>query len=333
MSRLFLHVGHEKTGSSWIQSSLRLSRARLAAAGIDYPVSPRESRPTPDVAISAGNAVQVLRSLGSLHRRLSRCSVRGRSLLLSSEFMFHYLGVRVKVEDLVAMARDHGYERVAVLLFIRDPIGHLSSLWQQWVGAYGHTQDLAAFYENFPGRVARLMETVATTDGIELSVQNYSRCGDRLLMILERWLGLGDGALLTPGVERVNRSWTVAELEFMLALNRHHRAPSRGFARMLRERLPHVEPDRIRPALDVQKEWWERLRPDVERVNRQLPAEHRYMADLVEPSVSSDELRLSREQIDVIAEWSAQSMLPAPGQGLGRWCAAALRRISRMRRP
>ncbi len=287
----------------------------------------------PDAAITSGNAVQVLRSPHSLRCSLSRWSVRGRSLLLSNELMFRELGVTVQAQDLAAMARHHGFERVAVLLFIRDPIGHLSSLWQQRVGGAGLADELAAYFENFPSRVARLMETVATTDGIELSVQNYSRCGDRLLMILERWIGLGDGVLLTPLVERVNRSWTVAELEFMLALNRHRRAPSKDLAWMLRERLPHVVPDRIRPALDVQKGWWERLRPDVERVNRQLPAEHRYMADLVEPSSSSDELRLSREQIDVIAEWSAQSMLPAPGQGLGRWCAAALRRISRMRRP
>jgi hypothetical protein len=245
--------------------------------------------------------------------------------------MFLELGVTVQAQDLAAMARHHGFERVAVLLFIRDPIGHLSSLWQQRVGGAGLADELAAYFENFPGRVARLMETVATTEGIELSVQNYSRCGDRLLMILERWIGLGDGALLTPGVERINRSWTLAELEFMLALNRHRRAPSKDLAWMLRERLPHVEPDRIRPAIDVQKGWWERLRPDVERVNRQLPAEHRYLADLVEPPSSPNDLRFTREQIDVIAEWAARSSRPAPGRGLGRWCTAALSRMSLLR--
>ena len=43
MRTLFLHVGHSKTGSSFLQASFANSIERLAECGIDYPGAPSEA--------------------------------------------------------------------------------------------------------------------------------------------------------------------------------------------------------------------------------------------------------------------------------------------------
>ncbi len=38
MSVLYLHVGHSKTGTSWIQAALRENAAALETVGLAYPI-------------------------------------------------------------------------------------------------------------------------------------------------------------------------------------------------------------------------------------------------------------------------------------------------------
>jgi len=50
--RLVIHVGHSKTGSSFMQSNLALNSDYLATQGVFYPVSSESEK---DLRISSGN--------------------------------------------------------------------------------------------------------------------------------------------------------------------------------------------------------------------------------------------------------------------------------------
>ena len=88
MPTVYIHIGHGKTGSSWIQSSLRSSRESLASHSLHYANGP-DARLTEMNLISSGNGTGLLSSEAEFGRRLSECShAEGCSLIFSSEFLF-----------------------------------------------------------------------------------------------------------------------------------------------------------------------------------------------------------------------------------------------------
>ena len=88
MPTVYIHIGHGKTGSSWIQSSLRSSRESLASHSLHYANGP-DALLTEMNLISSGNGTGLLSSEADFGRRLSECShAEGCSLIFSSEFLF-----------------------------------------------------------------------------------------------------------------------------------------------------------------------------------------------------------------------------------------------------
>lgn len=326
MRTVFLHIGHDKTGSSWIQSSLRASGPELEAEGIVYPLLHRDDALLAPEAITAGNATNLTRSAGRVRRRIARAAVPGRSLLFSSETMFRDVCDGRALEFVQDAARRHRFDRIAVLLFIRDPIGHAASRWQQAVKREGHVGDADAFGLNYPAMVAGLLERIASIGDADLTVRNYSRGENRLLIEVEDWLGVAPATLRAPPLARINRSLTHAELALQRALNRRLGACGDLLSDPLCERLPDVQADEIRPSLAAQQALWERVLPDVLRANARLPEAHRYRKDVRAGAPSPDALVLSHEQIEVIADALAEGIARTRGRGLG-WGEGARRLI------
>ena len=54
-TKLFLHIGHGKTGTSAIQSSLAIASERLAALGIEYPIDTKLRDRASQLEITSGN--------------------------------------------------------------------------------------------------------------------------------------------------------------------------------------------------------------------------------------------------------------------------------------
>lgn len=303
MRTLFLHIGHGKTGSSWIQSSLRLSRAALAMQGIDYPVV-RDSGEGDPTRITSGNGIGLLGSVERFDARIAGCQTPpDRSLFFSSEFLFREIESSESVRFLRPVAQKHGFERVSLLLFIRDPLGHATSEWQQSVKRGGAVESVSDHFACFrmPERVAAVLDRLDRA-GVDLAVRNYSRCRDRLLAETAGWLGVREATLTPPPAARVNRSLTRSEIALQQALNSRLGRCGRLVSDPLCERLPDLEPDDVRPPADVQEAAWNRLRPAIERVNARLPEEHRYRCDLREPAPETGALCFSAAQLDVIAD-------------------------------
>jgi len=84
--KIILHIGHMKTGSSSIQSSLALSVAGLREAGIEYPELQTLTRAKRG-GISSGNLGSAVDFVGTVAEMAGR-HPEAKRLLFSSEWLF-----------------------------------------------------------------------------------------------------------------------------------------------------------------------------------------------------------------------------------------------------
>ena len=305
MATLYLHVGHSKTGTSWLQAALRENPRALAGNGLAYPVL-QDIGAEQGAEIGQGNGLALAVSLDNFRAGLNMIdrSTCPQGAVLSSEEFFPRLSLSDNPSILPEVARAAGFGRVEMLLFIRDPVAHAVSLWQQYLKRGGGTAPIEQFFARYsvPERVALFLDRFATLAGVGLTCLNYERHRHELLRALEAWLGLPGAALTPPRARVINRGMTKAELSLQLALNRHVGRAGKLLSDALCVGLPEVSPDLVRPDAAIQKAMCERLARTLERVNRQLPESERYRRDVAPaPAVSSGEtLGFSREQIEVI---------------------------------
>lgn len=234
---VLLHIGHGKTGSTFLQALLASSIDILAEHGIAYPIDPEIAQKARSGGITSGNL-----PAGPGHfSKLLRNGWEGPEgrLLISGEAYFARLqsnGVLARIREAVPDAA------VRVLLYVRDPLDHAASTYQQGIKRGGYTESFSTFLDtyNVPRRVAQMIAFVEGEGGT-VTVRNYSRIRDGLKGSLEDWLGLPQGVLRAPAMTEVNRSMTRAELAFQAAFNRHYGARSARFVSdPLCERLSDV---------------------------------------------------------------------------------------------
>ena len=305
MGTLYLHIGHNKTGSSWIQSSLARSQVVLAHHGIVYPLTRPYDPAEPAKLPSSGNGKTLLRSRETFRKHLA-ASGRGDSpaVLFSSEYMMGELRKQpLNLKSFLEVARGHGLERIQVLLFIREPVEHAASTFQQQVKMGKRDDTIDAWFAQYdsPVRSSQALENLARYPEVALTVRNYSVCRQRLLAEVEDWLGLSEGTLERPPVSRVNRSLTGGELVLQTALNRRLGPSSRFLGRSLVQQLPNIEPEPVWPTREAQEAMLERLRPAIEQINARVPEAHRYRCEVQEPETRSD-YGLTAEQLELIGD-------------------------------
>jgi hypothetical protein len=305
MPTLYLHIGHGKTGSSWIQSSLQLSHAALKEQGIDYPLGRGVRLNNTETFLdTSGNASDLFETeMEFIAALAANRPSDNRSLLLSSEFIFHGI---LKEKIALECALQHGFDRVKVLLFIRDPVGHAVSHWQQMIKSNGlhrvSLEDHFGLY-NKPAGVKVIVDQMNRSEGVALTVLNYSRCKDRLLEAVAGWLEVPVETLVVPAVARVNRSMTPSELLLVQHLERYIPAPIPSrIARDLCTYLPNVETPRLLPSLAVQEALWARLLPVITHINAHIPQEQGYQCDICPPDPVLENLVFNQDQIDRIAK-------------------------------
>ncbi len=99
---------------------------------------------------------------------------------------------RLQSGALKAFMNDAGFDRAAILLFIRDPLDHLSSHYQQVVKRAGETKSLEAWARSYdtPKTVATAMQVIDEAPFAIASIWNYSRMSEQLLALTSAWLDL-----------------------------------------------------------------------------------------------------------------------------------------------
>ncbi|NQU32636.1 MAG: hypothetical protein HQ521_05325 [Bacteroidetes bacterium] len=309
MATLYLHIGHGKTGTSWIQSSLHLSTNQLLSYGIVYPERPDVNIINSNT-ITSGNTQELLKSKSIFESTLAKYHPNnGNTLLFSSEFLFRQIINSNAEEFIEEVSSSNGFDKIKILLFIRNPISSAASVWQQRIKRMGlHQLPLTELHNNSEisfdkiFNVSKLLDRFSNLDSVELTVKNYSRCKNHLLEEVASWLGVPNETIQRPSVSRINRSMTYSELFMQQRLNSILGPSGKLFSDPLCEQFPNITPSSILPPLDVQKAIWEKVSPTIEQINKLLPKAHQYQCDIQSPEPTPTQLSFSNEQINLIAE-------------------------------
>lgn len=209
MKTIYLHAGHGKTGSSFLQSAFALNVATLEAQGIAYPLSDRMiSRAASGVTTSGNRGVLI----GALREGRRALFDTESSLLFSGEGLWSNFLDADFTDTLTAQARDSGH-RLAMLFFLRDPVEFQISVYLQNVQQGLEQSELNAYLAARGARLqvehleraARVIDTVRAA-GITLEVLNYSRVKRELIEVTAGFLGLDPARPLERPGRTVNRS-------------------------------------------------------------------------------------------------------------------------------
>lgn len=306
MPILYLHVGHSKTGTSWVQAALRENAVALAEGGLAYPILDGIGDEQ-GAEIGQGNGLALAASpVGELeaHLRMIHRAACPAGVVLSSEEFFPRLTLHDDPAALPRAALAAGFDRIEILLFIRNPVGHAASLWQQYLKRGGGSAPIEAFFEKYsvPERVALFLDRFMSMDDVGLTCLSYDRHRHDMLTPLCVWLGRPAMTLTPPRAPTINRGMTRGELALQAALNRQIGRAGRILSDALCVGLPELPPDRISPDPDCQRAMCDRLASTLARVNARLPENERYRPD-IDPAPDRDggaTLSFRPEQIELI---------------------------------
>jgi hypothetical protein len=310
-TRLLLHAGQIKTGSTFLQSILHKNRDRLARLGIDYPARGRS--PKSDATITSGNGFGLLRQPDQMRAMLAaHPPAPGGATLYSGESMLfgkaNWAGPDAEapnVSFLPSLAREAGYDRIEILLLVRDPVEHAASVAGQLIKRHASTQTLESLFAGFnqPILAARFLRQADTLEGVRITVMNYSRCRKSLLEAFTGWAGVAPESLEPISVKQSNRSLTSAELALQREVNAvlSDQWSSRILADALCERLPDISGSMPLPAAVVQEAMCDRLAPFMAEVDAWLPDGAGYRRDIRTPDTANDQHMFSDAQLAVIA--------------------------------
>lgn len=292
--RLIIHVGHAKTGSSFIQSSLARNSEQLQAHGIFYPkINDRLARPV----ITSGNARFVLQNLAPPPPKNTEAYV------ISDEAIFvkmkHFESIPVEMHQLMSMPK---FTSVEFILFIRDPVEHVESHYHQGMKNHGHYAPITQYFEKdqYPAAVLSFLDVVKRIKNSKLHVFNYSRHKSDVLAPVLSVLGVGSLPDTSYENKRINRSLTAAEAELFRSINSEAINPMNALSAALCNELPHIKSEKLYPSLEVQNAMLSRLKGEIDAVNARIPKEEGYQNTTHKPYSEFENFSLKKEQISLI---------------------------------
>jgi len=325
--KLYLHIGHGKTGSSFLQSWLACNAQALRSqAGLHYPERwPGQAQPLAGRAqrgqFSQGNGFVFdhLLQLGASPQRQRRWQRRlidaqTRGLLFSFEgWAKRFAAI---LPDLQALMGCWGIEQVELLLLVRDPLEHACSAYSQMVKRHGYCgslDDWLASYR-FTQRLLDSLEAIAAAGpALRLTAAHYGRQRGELLPLLQGWLDLDPRQpWQQPAQTRVNRSLSVEELRLMRHLNHRIGDAAARVGEHLVDRLPGEIAARLQPSPQAVEAFQGRWQEPVALINQRLPAAAQLSLEPpqwmsmgsspVTEAEPGEEVRLSAAQLDCLVD-------------------------------
>lgn len=223
---LLLHIGTEKTGSSFLQVLCARARSALVGQGVAFPTgTAHDERCMARGEISAGNGRRLVRlledgdwpgisrELGTIHARAVGQDCR--MVLVSCELLLAPLGVPGTLQRLVRAVSESGFDSLRLLVILRDPAGQILSLYKHRAkrGTAGTIEEWVQTGYDLPQTLAGLRQGAAG-QGIELTARAYGRGAG----VLERvfftdWLGVPPPQVQVAAT--VNPSLTLSELALL----------------------------------------------------------------------------------------------------------------------
>ena len=275
---LIVHIGHGKTGTSFIQATLAMNRTLLAQFGFVYPEHASFSLAEKGF-ISSGNGA-VLFDAGF--------RVEGKTLL-SGERLFHRLSQADAMERYLL---SQGCS-VKVVLYTRNVFEMLASSWGQSVKRGGNTAEFGAFLrDNRDAHHRRVLWWIEASKrhNFRIEIRNYSNHKQELFKNFAE-MAFDDDA---PHILReiganypkmlVNRSLNQSEYQLQSAFNRHAKGTGSFISDPLINHLPDIAAEV--PYLD-------------EDAHRSVVANYQKVIDSINLYLNEDEL-LKIESYEII---------------------------------
>ena len=220
-TKLFLHIGHGKTGTSAIQSALAIASEDLAKRGINYPIQQslrdRASRleitsgnwePTPEISLTD----QLIEIADNNQEELK--------VILSSESLFWLIPELIQNKSHWETHID-----LHIILAVREIEEMLSSEYQQRVKRHGDAMPLEQFLRarhfisSHHAKAAEVIELMAQAN-IKNTIINYSKHKQDISKLIFTIIDAED---LYPTDQMtgaiINRSLSRKELEILITIN------------------------------------------------------------------------------------------------------------------
>jgi hypothetical protein len=234
---IIVHIGHSKTGSSFIQSSLDKSVDRLFHHGVSYPSS-NDRKTVSDSYIRSGNtrAKQLDRTCKKF---VTNSSGATPILLLSNERLFDSFATNENYFRFLS-ALDAS---VRIILFTRDPLDFAISSYNQLLKRHGYVDTFDEFIGQFDyfDLLFSFFE-LAKHHSIAVDFLNYSNIKEPILDKFSDLIGVPRNTLEAPDVDVVNRSLSEVEMYIQQQFNKKYGREARKFvANPLCEKLPCIK--------------------------------------------------------------------------------------------
>ena len=229
-TKFFLHIGHGKTGTSAVQSSLAIASDDLLSQGINYPIHPSLRDRSSQLEITSGNwAPNPNISLSDELLNLAECNLDDSKIILSSESLFWEIPELLQNKQKWESKID-----LHILMAVRDIEEMISSEYQQRVKRHGDSMPFEQFIRarqfisSHHAQAAKIIELMSNLK-ISNTVINYSKHKHDISRIIFKKIGAEDAfpEQRMDGVI-INRSLSRKELDLMIAINKiyHEKIPS-----------------------------------------------------------------------------------------------------------
>lgn len=294
--RLIIHIGHGKTGTSFIQSVLSLNIEGLKNNGIIYPDHP-SFKSARNGNISSGNGDLIMDPLFEIDGNAST--------LLSNESLFHKLAVDNNLERLV-LSRNCDLE---VICYTRNVLEMICSTWGQMIKRGGYTKSIAEYIiEKRDPHYPRILWWLNAAEKFDfkIKIRNYSNHKSNIDEIFLHDIFNGENVnflINKPKNVIINRSLTLAEYEIQRVCNEFSPKSSSFISDVLVNSLPLVKAERPVINKDTYDILVSRMSSIIESINSRIPNDESIVIEPNDPTVlttSNESYTLSKEQIAVL---------------------------------
>ena len=220
-TKLFLHIGHGKTGTSAIQSSLAIASDNLRGKGINYPIGSTLRDRASRLEITSGNWEP--KSDVSLSDELLSIAEQNQddsAIILSSESLFWLIPELIKNKSQWENQLD-----LHIILAVREIEEMLSSEYQQRVKRHGDAMPLEQFirarhFVSSHHEKAAEVIGLMSQENITNTIINYSQHKKDISQVIFKLIGAEE---LYPAEQMsgaiINRSLSAKELEILITIN------------------------------------------------------------------------------------------------------------------
>ena len=220
-TKLFLHIGHGKTGTSAIQSSLAIASDNLRGKGINYPIGSTLRDRASRLEITSGNWEP--KSDVSLSDELLSIAEQNQddsAIILSSESLFWLIPELIKNKS-----QWENQLNLHIILAVREIEEMLSSEYQQRVKRHGDAMPLEQFirarhFVSSHHEKAAEVIGLMSQENITNTIINYSQHKKDISQVIFNLIGAEE---LYPAAQMsgaiINRSLSAKELEILITIN------------------------------------------------------------------------------------------------------------------